>query len=62
MFIEPLEVYMIFVLAVDRLIALNFVVYYRTVNRNKYILALVTPGILFGLAFLVSCFSKRMMI
>ncbi|CAA96665.2 G-protein coupled receptors family 1 profile domain-containing protein [Caenorhabditis elegans] len=52
-FIEPLEVYMIFVLAVDRLIALNFVVYYRTVNRNKYILALVTPGILFGLAFLI---------
>ncbi|CAP36649.2 Protein CBR-SRSX-21 [Caenorhabditis briggsae] len=52
-FIEPLEVYMIFALAVDRLIALNFVVLYRTVNRNKYLLILVTPGILFGFIFLV---------
>ncbi|EFP02023.1 CRE-SRSX-21 protein [Caenorhabditis remanei] len=57
-FIEPFEVYMIFALAIDRLIALNFVVLYRTVNRNKYLLVLVTPGVLIGFLFLLMSFIK----
>lgn len=52
-FIEPFEVYMIFALAVDRLVALNFVVLYRTVNKKKYLSILISPGIVIGVIFLV---------
>ncbi|CAI2355467.1 unnamed protein product [Caenorhabditis sp. 36 PRJEB53466] len=52
------QVYMIFALAVDRLIALNFVVLYRTINKRKYIFSLISPGVIIGFIFLIASFLK----
>ncbi|CAI5451042.1 unnamed protein product [Caenorhabditis angaria] len=54
--IEPLEVYMIFILAVDRLIAINFSVFYRTIRKTKYVLSMLLPGLVIGAIFLIWSF------
>ncbi|CAB3398757.1 unnamed protein product [Caenorhabditis bovis] len=56
-FIEPIEVYMILVMAVDRLIAINFVVFHRKIRHRRYIAIMVTPGIAIGFIFVVSFIS-----
>ncbi|CAI5440062.1 unnamed protein product [Caenorhabditis angaria] len=54
--IEPLEVYMIFILAIDRLIAINYSIFYRKIPKSKYILSMLIPGLIIAAIFLISSF------